>query len=143
MRTIALFIVAALLVAGGASAASAKCKPIERETTVCQDGRKILRIIRQSISPTKRYAVGWTVEDGKNAKANQEMADLEEDQRQADEPVGRSFSTENRDHVWNYLVRLSDGKALKRLDGEEKADMKKELEELKAWAAGLLRAMRA
>ena len=115
MRRTALVIAATLLVAGGASPATAKCKPIERETIVCKDGRKVLRIVRQSISPSKRYAVGWTVEDGKNAKANREMADLEEDQRQADEPVGRSFSTENRDHVWNYLVRLSDGKALKKL----------------------------
>lgn len=122
MHTTALFIVAMLFVAGGASSASAKCKPIEGETTVCDDGRKVLRIIRQSISPSKRYAVGWTVEDGKNAKTNLEMADLEEDQRQADEPVGRSFSTENRDHVWNYLVRLRDGKVLKKLDGRHFGD---------------------
>ena len=117
MRGTAPFVVAALLLAGGAAVAIAKCKPIERETIVCNDGPRTLRIIRQSISPSKRYAVGWTIEDGKNA-----MADLEEDQRQADEAVSRTFSTENRDHVWNYLVRLRDGKALKKLDGRHFGD---------------------
>jgi hypothetical protein len=117
MRRAALFLVATLLLAGGANSASAKCKSIERETIVCNDGRRVLRIIRQSISPSKRYAVGWSIEGGKNA-----MANLDEDQRQADEPVGQSFSTENRDHVWNYLVRLSDAKALKKLDGRHFGD---------------------
>ncbi len=50
------------------------------------------------------------------------MAGLDEDQRQADEAVSRSFSTENRDHVWNYLVRLRDGKVLKKLDGRHFGD---------------------
>jgi hypothetical protein len=113
----ALCVGAALLLASGASAAVAKCKTAERETIVCTDGPRTLRIIRQSISPSKRYAVGWTIEDGKDA-----MAGLDEDQRQADEAASRSFSTENRDHVWNYLVRLRDGKALKKLDGRHFGD---------------------
>jgi hypothetical protein len=117
MRRTALVIVATLFVAGGANSATAKCKPIQRETIVCNDGPRILRIIRQSISPSKRYAVGWSIEGGKKA-----IADLEEDQRPADEPVGRSYSTENRDHVWNYLVRLSDGKVLKKLTGRHFGD---------------------
>lgn len=117
MRRIAICVGAALLLAGSAGAAAAKCKPVERETIVCNDGPRTLRIIRQSISPSKRYGVGWTIEDGKDA-----MVGLDEDQRQADEPVSRSFSTENRDHVWNYLVRLRDGKVLKKLDGRHFGD---------------------
>jgi hypothetical protein len=117
MRRIALCVGAAMLVHCGASAAIAKCKPAERETIVCNDGSRTLRIIRESISPSKRYAVGWAIEDGKNA-----MAGLDEDQRQTDEAVSRSFSTENRDHVWNYLVRLRDGKVLKKLDGRHFGD---------------------
>ena len=117
MRRVALLVVTALLLTGGASAAVAKCKPVERETIVCNDGPRTLRIIRESISPSKRYAVGWTIENGKDA-----MGNLDEDQRQADEAVSRSFSTENRDHVWNYLVRLRDGKALKKLDGRHFGD---------------------
>jgi hypothetical protein len=116
MRRTALLAVALLLAAGGGTAL-AKCKAVERETIVCNDGPRTLRIIRESISPSQRYAVGWTIENGKNA-----MANLDEDQRQADEPVSRTLSTENRDHVWNYLMRLRDGKALKKLDGRHFGD---------------------
>ncbi len=67
MRRIALCIGTAMLVHCGAGAAVAKCKPVEAETIVCNDGPRTLRVIRESASLSKRYAVGWTIEAGKNA----------------------------------------------------------------------------
>ena len=105
-----------LLIVGAAPALAGPCTPVEHQTTVCDDGKQILRVIRESVSPSKRYAIAWSV-TGDNA-----MNDLEEDQPSADTPDDSSRSTENRDHVLNYLVRLSDGKALKVVDSRHFGD---------------------
>ena len=100
----------------GANAAS-PCAPVEHETIVCKDGQHNLRVIQGSVSPSKRYAIAWGIEGGDPA-----VDDLVEDPLQEDQPQERSYSTDNRDHVWNYLVRLADGKILARLDGRHFGD---------------------
>lgn len=105
-----------LLVAGAVPVLSAPCAPVEHETIVCNNGTRVLRVIRESVSPSRRYAIAWSV-TGNNA-----ADELVEDEPFADTPDDRSRSTENRDHVFNYLVRLSDGKALKVVDSRHFGD---------------------
>ena len=95
---------------------SAPCAPVEHETIVCNNGNRILRVIRESVSPSKRYAIAWSLTG--DSAANE----LEEDEPFADTPDDHSRSTENRDHVFNYLVRLSDGQVLKVADSRHFGD---------------------
>jgi len=124
MRSLIVLFAVALLLGSGSARAAPKvtkavspCVPIEHETIVCKVGERVFRIIHDSVSPSRRYAVGWSIEGG-----DDDMNDLAEDPRPEDKLQERSFSTDNRDHVWNYLIRLADGKILAKLDGRHFGD---------------------
>jgi len=91
----------------------APCKASEHETIVCDNGKRLLRVIRESASPSGRYAVAWA------------MVHDNELRKLPPEPAAAPLRTVNCalcGDVQNFLVRLSDGKILKRLDGRHFGD---------------------
>ena len=78
-----------------ASAAAQPC-PIDRyKDLVCGDGRDAVRVFEETMSPSKRYAIGWRMKAGKPLPA--EHPDTED--------------------VENVLMRLNDGVVLAVLGG--------------------------
>jgi hypothetical protein len=116
--TIALAGLALAATALAAAPASNKgpsiCKPVEHETIVCDDGTRILRVIRETTSPSGRFAMAWSTIDPKD------MNDLEKDWLSKDDDI--KYHAKDVEHVRNYLVRLSDGKIIKQLEGAHFGD---------------------
>lgn len=91
-----------LSIAGGfaffslaASAAAQPCQTDRFKDLVCGDGRDAVRVFEETMSPSKRYAIGWRMKRGKPLLA--EHPDTED--------------------VENVLIRLSDGAVLAVLGG--------------------------
>jgi hypothetical protein len=90
----------------------APCKAGEHETVVCDNGKRLLRVIRDSASPSGRFAIAWgMVHDNELRKLTPESGSNL-----------RSVNCALCGDVLNFLVRLSDGKVLKRLDGRHFGD---------------------
>jgi hypothetical protein len=100
-----LAVLALILVAPAAAAAQEHTCTAQKYTTVCRDGGRELRIIRNTISPSGRYGVAW------EATAD---AILKEDSDGSKWTDGAPADT--------FLVRLSDGKSVAKLAGEHFGD---------------------
>jgi hypothetical protein len=94
----------------------APCRGNEHETIVCDNGKRVLRVIRDSASPTGRYAVAWAMVN------DNEMRKLQPEPVPSRTPNLRSVNCALCGDVLNFLVRLPDGKVLKRLDGRHFGD---------------------
>ena len=94
----------------------APCRPSEHETIVCDNGKRVLRVIRDSASPTGRYAVACAMVN------DNELRKLPPDQPLPQASNVRSVNCALCGDVLNFLVRLPDGKVLKRLDGRHFGD---------------------
>jgi hypothetical protein len=108
-QTFRLTALAVALCAPAAAAAEPACMA-ETYTTVCRDGARELRIIRNTISPSGRYGVAWEV------PADGSAEDWAQD--------GRSDGSKMADggSIRNFLVRLTDGKRIAKLAGEHFGD---------------------
>jgi hypothetical protein len=100
-----LAVLALVLVAPAAAAAQEHACVAQKYTTVCRDGARELRIIRNTTSPSGRYGVAW------EATAD---ARLKEDSDGSKWTDGARTDT--------FLVRLSDGKPVAKLAGEHLGD---------------------
>ena len=94
----------------------APCRTSEHETVVCDNGKRVLRVIRDSASPTGRYAVAWAMVN------DNDLRKLPPDQPLPQASNVRSVNCALCGDVLNFLVRLPDGKVLKRLDGRHFGD---------------------
>jgi hypothetical protein len=103
--TLRLVLLALVLVAPAAAAAQEHACTAQKYTTVCHDGERELRIIRNTVSPSGRYGVAW------EATAD---AILKEDSDGSKWTDGARADT--------FLVRLSDGKPIAKLAGEHLGD---------------------
>jgi hypothetical protein len=110
---VALFVPATLTAAVAERACVA-----ETYTTVCRDGGRELRIIRDTVSPSGHYGVAWEVPDDGSA----------EEWEQNGEKDGSKLagmydgSREGRGRVRNFLLHLPDGKPIRRLGGDHMGD---------------------
>jgi hypothetical protein len=96
--------------AAPAAAPAAPACSAETYTIVCHDGGRELRIIRNTISPSRRYGVAWEVPTDGSV----------EDWIQDGQPDGSKMA--EGASVRNFLVRLPDGKPIARLAGEHFGD---------------------
>jgi hypothetical protein len=90
--------------------AASPCKPDEIGILVCPYGKSELRAIHGTLSPGKHYAVAWATADGKTGKDYELFTGANYKARFADEDVP------------TFLVRLADGKAVTKLNGEHLGD---------------------
>ncbi len=68
MRTAHSLAVLLVLLAAAPAQAASPCKPDEIGVTVCPYGQSELRVIRNTASPRKHYAVAWATAPGKTGK---------------------------------------------------------------------------
>jgi hypothetical protein len=94
----------------------APCRTSEHETIVCDNGKHVPRVIRDSASPTGRYAVAWAMVN------DNELRKLPPDQPLPQASNVRSVNCALCGDVLNFLVWLPDGKVLRRLDGRHFSD---------------------
>ena len=96
---------ALVLVVPVAAAAPEHTCTAQKYTTVCRDGERELRIIRNSISPSRQYGVAWEALPD---------AVLKEDSDGSKWTDGGRADT--------FLIRLSDGRPIAKLAGEHLGD---------------------
>jgi hypothetical protein len=112
-QTFRLVALAVALCTSVASAAEPACMA-ETYTTVCRDGARELRIIRNTISPSGQYGVAWEVPADGTA----------EDWVRGGETDGSKLAGDYDGYrrkggrLNNLLVRLADGKAIRKLAGD-------------------------
>ena len=94
----------------------APCKSSEHETIVCDNGKRLLRVVRDSASPSGRFAIAWAMVN------DSELRKLPPDAASSQNSNQRSVNCALCGDVLNFLVRLPDGKVLKRLDGRHFGD---------------------
>jgi hypothetical protein len=107
---------AAALCTSAASAAEAACMA-ETYTTVCRDGARELRIIRDTVSPSGAYGVAWEVPTDGTAQEWERNGEHD-----GSKLAGEYDGARRGAPIKNFLVRLSDGKLLRRLAGDHMGD---------------------
>jgi hypothetical protein len=94
----------------------APCTAGEHETVVCDNGKRLLRVIRDTASPSGRYAVAWAMVN------DNDLRKLPPEPASSPPQIHRTVNCALCGDVLNFLVRLPDGKVLKRLDGRHFGD---------------------
>lgn len=112
--------------AGVAAAEDVPAHACRRDTStiVCNDGRRLLRVIRGSVSPSKRCAIAWGFPAGDPAyNAVHDHDSVPEDALAPPIERGAKIADEDDwDKVVNVLIRLSDGHVLQTLDAHYFSD---------------------
>jgi hypothetical protein len=90
----------------------------ETYTTVCRNGDRELRIIRDTISPSGHYGVAWEVPHDGSAE------EWEQDGEKDGSKLAGAYdgSQEGGNRVRNFLLHLPDGKPIRRLGGDHMGD---------------------
>jgi hypothetical protein len=101
----------ALALIGPAAAAAEGACTAETYTTVCRDGGRELRIIRDTISPSGEYGVAWEVPKDGSAEAWSRGGETDGSMLAGDYDGYKRTGAA----VKNFLVRLSDGKPIRQV----------------------------
>jgi hypothetical protein len=109
--------IAVALLAPSAGAAAEPGCVAETYTTVCRNGGRELRIIRNTVSPSGHYGVAWEVpHDGSTEEWEQNG------EKDGSKLAGAYDGNREGGRVPNFLVRLPDGKPIRRLGGDHMGD---------------------
>jgi hypothetical protein len=110
--------VALLAPAASTTAAAEPACMAETYTTVCRNGDRELRIIRNAVSPSGHYGIAWEVPDDGSAE------EWEQNGKKDGSKLAGAYdgSRKGGDRVRNFLVRLPDGKPIRRLGGDHMGD---------------------
>ena len=100
------------------AAAAAPACVAETYTTVCRNGDRELRVIRDAVSPSGHYGVAWEVPDDASAE------EWEQNGEKDGSKLAGTFdgSRKGGDRVRNFLLHLPDGKPIRRLGGDHMGD---------------------
>jgi hypothetical protein len=90
----------------------------ETYTTVCRDGDRELRIIRDTVSPSGHYGVAWEVPKDGSVEEWEQNGEKDGSKLAGMYDGGRTGG----DRVRNFLLRLPDGKPIRRLGGDHMGD---------------------
>lgn len=108
--------IAVTLLAPVAAAAEPGCVA-ETYTTVCRNGERELRIIRDTVSPSGHYGVAWEVPDDGSAEEWEKNGE-----KDGSKLAGAYDGVRKGDRVKNFLLHLPDGKPIRRLGGDHMGD---------------------
>jgi hypothetical protein len=117
LATLTLALAAAAASALTAPAAEPACVA-ETYTTVCRNGGRELRIIRNTVSPSGHYGVAWEVPNDGSAEEWEQNGEKDGSKLAATYDGSRK----NGGRVRNFLLRLPDGKPIRRLGGDHIGD---------------------
>ena len=112
-------IAVALLAPAALTAAAAEPGCVaETYTTVCHNSDRELRIIRDTVSPSGHYGVAWEVPDDGSAE------DWEQNGKKDGSKLAGAYDGTRKggDRVRNFVLRLPDGKPIRRLGGDHMGD---------------------
>jgi hypothetical protein len=90
----------------------------ETYTTVCRNSDRELRIIRDTVSPSGHYGVAWEVPNDGSAE------EWEQNGKKDGSKLAGAYDgfRKGGDRVRNFLLRLPDGKPIRRLGGDHMGD---------------------
>ena len=106
----------ALALFAPAAAAEGACTA-ETYTTVCRDGTRELRVIRDTVSPSGAYGVVWEVPTDGTAQEWERNGE-----RDGSKLAGEYDGARRGAPIKNFLVRLGDGKPIRRIAGDHMGD---------------------
>jgi hypothetical protein len=108
--------VALLTPAALTSAAAEPACMTETYTTVCRNGDRELRIIRNTVSPSGHYGVAWEVPDDGSAE------EWEQNGKKDGSKLAGAYDGTRKGQVRNFLLHLPDGNPIRRLEGDHMGD---------------------
>lgn len=100
----------ALAAMAAAHAGDPACKPAEAGVLVCASAGRELRVIRETTSPSGRYAIAWGFRPGDAVLTSTERFD------------DGTIAADDTNAVENHIVRLGDGARLKTTRGTHFGD---------------------